>query len=73
MAIRKVQESVTNYSSYNLVNAKLAYIKAWQALPEFGLTHYLVKFKSARKEVIEMLMLVAFSYLAVANRNRYCT
>ncbi|CAK8692586.1 fermitin family homolog 2-like [Clavelina lepadiformis] len=50
MAIRKVQESVTNYSSYNLVNAKLAYIKAWQALPEFGLTHYLVKFKSARKE-----------------------
>ena len=51
MAIRKIQESVTHYSSYNLVNAKLAYIKAWQALPEYGLTHFLVKFRGARREV----------------------
>jgi len=50
-AVRKIQESVTNYSSYNLVNAKLAYIKAWQALPEFGLTHFMVKFRQSRKEV----------------------
>lgn len=48
--IRKIQESVTNYSSYNLINAKLAYIKAWQALPEYGLTHFLVKFNTSRKE-----------------------
>ena len=50
-AVRKIQESVTNYSSYNLANAKLAYIKAWQSLPDYGLTHYLVKFKRSRKEV----------------------
>nr|CAB3245797.1 fermitin family homolog 2 [Phallusia mammillata] len=50
MAVRKIQESVTNYSTYNLINAKLAYIKAWQALPEFGLTHFYVKFRGARKE-----------------------
>lgn len=48
--VRKIQESVTNYSSYNLINAKLAYIKAWQALPDFGLTYFLVKFERSRRE-----------------------
>lgn len=48
--IRKVQEQVTNYSSYNLINAKLAYIKAWQALPDFGLTYFLVKFEGSRQD-----------------------
>jgi len=48
--IRKIQESVTNYSSYNLIQAKLAYIKAWGVLPEYGLTHFSVKFSTSRKE-----------------------
>lgn len=51
MIIRKIQEQVTNYSSYNLINAKLAYIKAWQALPDFGLTYFLVKFEGCRQDV----------------------
>jgi len=48
--IRKIQESVTNYCSYNLINAKMAYIKAWQALPEYGLIHFSVKFSTSRKQ-----------------------
>ena len=55
-AIRKIQESVLNYSSYNLINAKLAYISAWQGLPEHGLTHFLVKFRNMRKEVSERIL-----------------
>nr|XP_009862486.1 fermitin family homolog 2 [Ciona intestinalis] len=50
VVVRKIQESVTNYSSYNMINAKLAYIKAWQALPEYGITHFYVKFGNARRE-----------------------
>nr|XP_039253626.1 fermitin family homolog 2-like [Styela clava] len=55
--VKKIQESVTYYNTYNSINAKLAYIKAWQALPEFGLTHFYVRFKGQRREE-----LVAFAF-----------
>jgi len=35
----------------SLSEAKLNYIKAWQALPEYGLTYFLVKFRNSKKEV----------------------
>ena len=59
-AIRKIQESVHNYSSYNLAKAKLAYIKAWQQLPDYGLTYFLVKFKRSRKEVSIIMLIEKF-------------
>lgn len=35
-----------------LVEAKLRFIQAWQSLPEFGLTYYLVRFKGSKKDDI---------------------
>lgn len=36
----------------SLVEAKLRFIQAWQSLPEFGITYYLVKFKGSKKDDI---------------------
>lgn len=35
----------------NLINAKLNYIRAWQALPEYGITYFIVRFRGSKKEV----------------------
>jgi len=31
--------------------AKLSYIKAWQSLPHYGVTYFIVRFKGLKKEV----------------------
>ena len=31
--------------------AKLNYIKAWQGLPEYGLTYFLVRFRNSKRDV----------------------
>ena len=44
----------------SLTEAKLAYIKAWQSLPEYGVSLFVVKFMGQRKEE---LLGVAFNRL----------
>ena len=48
---QKIIEAHSNVSGMSLIEAKLNYIKAWQALPEYGLTYFLVKFRNSKKEV----------------------
>lgn len=36
-------EAHQNVAQMSLVEAKLRFIQAWQSLPEFGLTYYLVR------------------------------
>jgi len=49
---QKIIEAHSNVSSMSHVESKLNYIKAWQALPEYGLTYFLVKFRNSKKEEI---------------------
>lgn len=39
----RILEAHQNVSQMSLVEAKLQFIQAWQSLPEFGLTYYLVR------------------------------
>ncbi|XP_014677350.1 PREDICTED: unc-112-related protein-like [Priapulus caudatus] len=47
---QRVLEAHANVSELALHEAKLNYIKAWQALPEFGITYFTVKFRGCKKE-----------------------
>lgn len=39
-------------SDLSLIDAKLRYIKTWQALPEYGITYFVVRIKGSKyKEV----------------------
>ncbi|EHB14243.1 Fermitin family-like protein 1 [Heterocephalus glaber] len=48
----RVLEAHQNVAQMSLIEAKLRFIQAWQSLPEFGLTYYLVRFKGAKKDDI---------------------
>lgn len=44
-------EAHSNVQNLNLIESKMAYIKAWQALPDFGITYFVIKQKNSKKEV----------------------
>ncbi|XP_040837138.1 fermitin family homolog 1 [Ochotona curzoniae] len=48
----RILEAHQNVAQMPLVEAKLRFIQAWQSLPEFGLTYYLVRFKGSKKDDI---------------------
>ncbi|XP_061846474.1 fermitin family homolog 1 isoform X1 [Colius striatus] len=48
----RILEAHQNISQMTLVEAKLHFIQAWQSLPEFGLSYYIVRFKGSKKEDI---------------------
>lgn len=43
-------EAHANVKDLSLIEAKLNYIKAWQLLPDFGITLFVVKFMENKKE-----------------------
>ena len=46
----KILEAHSNVKDLNLVEAKMNFIRAWQSLPEFGVSLFVVKFHGERKE-----------------------
>ncbi|XP_044519333.1 fermitin family homolog 1 [Gracilinanus agilis] len=46
----RILEAHQNVAQMSLVDAKLRFIQAWQSLPEFGLTYYIVRFKGSKKD-----------------------
>ncbi|XP_048204775.1 fermitin family homolog 1 [Perognathus longimembris pacificus] len=48
----RILEAHQNVAQMPLVEAKLQFIQAWQSLPEFGLTYYLVRFRGSKKDDI---------------------
>ncbi|XP_063104792.1 fermitin family homolog 1 isoform X2 [Cavia porcellus] len=48
----RILEAHQNVAQMSLIEAKLRFIQAWQSLPEFGLTYYLVRFKGFKKDDI---------------------
>lgn len=49
--VRRITDAHSNVKDLNLTDAKLAYIKAWQALPEYGITYFIIKMNTNKKEV----------------------
>ena len=57
---QRILEAHANVRDMNLLEAKMNYIKAWQALPEYGISYFIVKFKGSKKDE---LIGVAFNRL----------
>ncbi|XP_053405406.1 fermitin family homolog 2-like isoform X1 [Mercenaria mercenaria] len=50
--VHRIMEAHSNVRDMGLVEAKLAYIRAWQALPEFGISYFVIKMLNGKKEEI---------------------
>ncbi|XP_029634635.1 fermitin family homolog 2 isoform X1 [Octopus sinensis] len=48
--LKRIKEAHTNVKNMNLTESKMAYIKAWQALPEYGITYFIIKMNNMKKE-----------------------
>lgn len=46
----KILEAHTNVKDLNLLEAKMNFIKAWQSLPDFGISLFVVKFHGEKKD-----------------------
>uniref|UniRef100_A0A803TEZ5 FERM domain containing kindlin 1 n=1 Tax=Anolis carolinensis TaxID=28377 RepID=A0A803TEZ5_ANOCA len=46
----RILEAHQNIAHMSLMEAKLRFIQAWQSLPEFGLSYYIVRFKGSKKD-----------------------
>ncbi|XP_032998730.1 fermitin family homolog 1 isoform X2 [Lacerta agilis] len=46
----RILEAHQNIAHMSLVEAKLRFVQAWQSLPEFGLSYYIVRFKGSKKD-----------------------
>lgn len=49
-AVQRILETHANVKKLPLIEAKLKFIEAWQSLPEFGLTLFIIKFDGHKKE-----------------------
>lgn len=47
---QRILEAHANVKDYSLIEAKMNYIKAWQSLPDFGLTLFVVRFSGQKKD-----------------------
>uniref|UniRef100_A0A8C4WQQ5 FERM domain containing kindlin 2 n=1 Tax=Eptatretus burgeri TaxID=7764 RepID=A0A8C4WQQ5_EPTBU len=50
MLTARILEAHQNVTYMSLIEAKLRFIQAWQSLPEFGITHFVVRFKNCKKD-----------------------
>ena len=46
----KILEAHTNVKDLNLLEAKMNFIKAWQSLPEYGITLFVSRFHGEKKD-----------------------
>jgi kindlin 2 len=47
---QRILEAHANVQEMSLMDAKMNYIRAWQTLPEYGLTYFIVRLKGTKKE-----------------------
>ncbi|XP_014666827.1 PREDICTED: fermitin family homolog 2-like isoform X2 [Priapulus caudatus] len=64
---QRILEAHSNVSELSLYDAKMNYIRAWQALPEFGLSYFTVNFRGHKKEE---LIGIAFNRIVRMNINK---
>lgn len=49
-ATPRILEAHSNVKELSLIEAKLKFIQAWQSLPEYGVTLFVIKFDGHKKE-----------------------
>lgn len=49
-ATPRILEAHANVKDLSLIDAKLKFIQAWQSLPEYGVTLFVIKFDGHKKE-----------------------
>lgn len=57
---KRILDAQSNVQGLNLMEAKMTFIKAWQSLPEYGLTYFIIKMRGSKKEE---LLAVTFNRL----------
>ncbi|CDW58127.1 Unc 112 related protein [Trichuris trichiura] len=62
--VQRVLEAHQNVNHLSMNDAKLQYIRAWQALPEYGIHYFVVRFSNARKPE-----LIAIAYNRIIRMN----
>ena len=67
----RILEAHANVQEMTLLEAKLNYIKAWQALPEYGITYFIIKFKDQKKEV-SWHVVICKTFLCITIVSRDC-
>ena len=50
--VQRILDAHTNVKNLTFTEAKLHFIKAWQALPDYGISHFVVRFSTSKKEEI---------------------
>jgi kindlin 2 len=65
----RILEAHATVSNLDGIEAKLRYLKAWQALPEFGITTFGVKFKESNKKEVFLFSYYLSSLLLLFFRN----
>ncbi|KAE8607460.1 hypothetical protein XENTR_v10011192 [Xenopus tropicalis] len=48
----RILEAYQNIAQLSLIDAKQRFIQAWQSLPDFGVSYFLVRFKGSRRDEI---------------------
>ncbi|XP_069750141.1 fermitin family homolog 3-like [Narcine bancroftii] len=48
----RILEAYQNIDQLSLMETKMKFIQAWQSLPEFGLSYFVVRFKGCKKEEV---------------------
>ncbi|XP_073250057.1 fermitin family homolog 2-like [Porites lutea] len=48
----RILEAHSSLNKTSLIESKMLYVRQWQALPEFGVSHFVVKFRNSKKEEI---------------------
>ncbi|XP_059160188.1 fermitin family homolog 2-like [Physella acuta] len=48
--VSRIMEAHASVQDMSLIESKLAYIKAWQSLPEYGITYFRIKMTNSKKE-----------------------
>lgn len=61
---KRILEAQGNVQGMNLMEAKLTFLKAWQSLPDYGLTYFIIRMKGSKKEVCRKL--VVFSLVVIS-------
>lgn len=49
-ATNRILEAHANVKDLSLIESKLKFIQAWQSLPEYGVTLFVIKFDGHKKE-----------------------
>ena len=49
--VHRILEAHANVKNLTNMESKLSFIRAWQALPEYGISLFVVKFVGSKKEV----------------------